>query len=138
MKDIKFDIHLKKMLYSGDEELLSQVWVNLIDNSIKFIGDKGKICIDMIVQANAICIKISDNGIGMDAYTRERIFEHFFQGDVSHAKEGNGLGLSIVKRIVDMHDGKIEVQSEPSQGTAFEVWLPLSGERAKHRRVMDA
>jgi signal transduction histidine kinase len=127
-KDVRFDIGLDKTFYEGDEELLSQVWVNLLDNAIKFIHENGKIDIEMLHMPGAVCVKISDNGIGMDAYTRERIFEHFFQGDFSHSKEGNGLGLSIVRRIVELHGGKIEVQSEPGKGSVFEVWLPAQKE----------
>ena len=124
-KQIEFNIDLPSILFTGNEELLSQVWMNLIENAIKFSRDNGEISISMHFQDNMVEVAISDCGIGMDGETSKRIFERFYQGDSSHAKEGNGLGLSIVKRIVAMHGGKIDVKSKPNAGTKFTVWLPL-------------
>jgi signal transduction histidine kinase len=125
VKHIEFDIRLPSISFVGNEELLSQVWINLIDNAVKFSNVNGEISISMHFQNNLAEIEISDFGIGMDEETSKRIFERFYQGDPSHSKEGNGLGLSIVKRIVEMHDGKIVVKSKPGEGTKFTVSLPL-------------
>ena len=124
-KHIEFDIRLPSISFVGNEELLSQVWINLIDNAVKFSNVNGEISISMHFQNNLAEIEISDFGVGMDEETSKRIFERFYQGDPSHSKEGNGLGLSIVKRIVDMHGGKIAVKSRPGEGTKFTVSLPL-------------
>ena len=130
-KQIKFNIGLPQVYFTGDEDLLSQVWANLIENAIKFTPDNGSVSIAMQTQKNCIQVEISDNGVGMDEETRRRIFEKFYQGDSSHAKEGNGLGLSIVKRIIEMHGGKANVESAPNKGTKFTVWLPTRNESAK-------
>jgi signal transduction histidine kinase len=125
-KKIQFDIRLPGVRYFGDEELLSQVWVNLIDNAVKYSREGGLVQIALSKMDNALCVFVRDHGIGMSEETRLRAFEQFYQGEASHAREGNGLGLSIVKRIVDMHNGKVEVESAPKQGTLISVWLPLN------------
>lgn len=77
---------------------------------------------------NFIEVRVTDHGEGMDAQTQARVFEKFYQGDTAHATEGNGLGLALAKRIVDLCGGKITVSSAPGEGTAFAVYLPVAEE----------
>lgn len=123
-KNIEFDIDLDKIEYLGDEELLQQVWINLISNSIKFSHDNGKIDISLKNLDSHIEVKVIDYGIGMSKETANRIFEKFYQGDKAHSSEGNGLGLSLVKRILDICGGSITVESELNKQTSFIANLP--------------
>lgn len=125
-KNIEFDIRLDKIQYLGDEELLQQIWINLLGNAIKFSHQNGKIEIELREKDSMIHVEITDYGIGMKEETKNRIFEKFFQGDQSHSYEGNGLGLSLVKRIVDICGGSIYVESELNRGTKFSINLPHS------------
>lgn len=124
-KALEFDLTLPPCSYTGDEELLLQVWQNLFDNAVKFSSPGGRIGVDLCVLPEALQVRVSDTGEGMDELTRTRMFEQFYQGDSSHKKEGSGLGLAIVKRIVDMHGGSIEAQGRPGAGSCFTVRLPL-------------
>ncbi len=124
-KNLHLDIDLKKTSFTGDDELLQQVWINLISNAIKFSIINGTIAIILHQEGNKIIMQISDNGIGMDDFTQKRIFEKFYQGDKSHSGEGNGLGLALVKRILDLCNGEIFVQSQVNKGTTFIVELPV-------------
>ena len=108
---------------------MSHVWVNLLGNAIKFSPDHAALEVVCRSQPGAAFVSIRDHGSGMDEATQKRIFEKFFQGDSAHATEGNGLGLSLVKRIVDLCGGSIRVQSQPGAGTEFSVTLPEEGER---------
>ena len=83
-------------------ESLSQVWINLLSNAIKFTGEKGRIEVTAFRSAGAAVVKIKDNGTGMSRETQKHIFEKFYQGDKSRLSEGNGLGLALVKHIIDM------------------------------------
>lgn len=125
-KRIDLDLDLETIAFRGDEELLQQVWINLIDNAIKF-SDKGT---QLTIKATLInqfaVVEISDSGKGMDTGTVKRIFEKFYQGDRAHRTDGNGLGLSIVKRIVDLYEGEITCTSTIGQGTTFRIKLPLT------------
>jgi signal transduction histidine kinase len=122
---ITFDIELCEQTYSGDEDLLSQIWLNLLENAVKFSSDGGLITIRMSSAASYVEVVIEDSGIGMDAQTKARAFEQFFQGEVSHNTEGNGLGLAIVKSVVALHSGEITMESETDEGTTVRVRLPL-------------
>lgn len=123
-KEIEFQLDLNDCLISCKPELLKQVWVNLIDNAVKFSPQRGEISIYTKQTDNSFIFRISDNGIGMDSRTQEKIFERFYQGDISHSTEGNGLGLSLVRKIITLHRGTIRVESEPGKGTIFIVTLP--------------
>ena len=123
---ITFDVMLRPTVYTGDEELLSQVWFNLIDNAIKFSHDGGIIKVRMNQTSKFLQVKITDSGIGMDNATCVHIFDQFYQGDTSLRKDGSGLGLSIVKRIVDIHGGSVEVFTRLGEGTCFTVLLPVT------------
>lgn len=124
-KQLEFDIELEKVDYVGDEELLEQVWLNLLGNAIKFSSVKSMICIRLRQTASAIHVIITDEGMGMSEKTMSRIFEKFYQGDNTHSHEGNGLGLPLVKRILDLFDGTINVESKLEEGSTFTVQLPL-------------
>ena len=110
--------------YRGDEELVQQLWLNLLSNAIKFTGEGGNISVKLRRVVGGLRVEIADDGIGMSPETQQRIFEKFYQGDGSHSREGNGLGLSIVKRILDLHGGAIKYESAPGAGTTCTVTLP--------------
>jgi signal transduction histidine kinase len=111
-------------MYYGNAEILSQLWVNLLSNAIKFTPDGGKIEIVLTQDSDHVKIVVRDNGVGMSAETLQHVFEKFYQGDRSHAAEGNGLGLSLVKRIVELCGGSISIESEEGNGTSVYVALP--------------
>lgn len=121
-KNIEFDLKLPKTTFYGSKDLLSQVWQNLIDNAIKFSNDNGKISISLTSNEETI-FRITDNGIGMSEETQKRIFDKFYQGDTSHSKDGNGLGLALVSRILKIYNGEISVSSKKNYGTTFVVTL---------------
>lgn len=123
-RSIEWDIDLQPCDFVGDEELLSHVWLNLLDNAVKFSPEGGVVSVTMRREEGGVYVDVADQGDGMDEDTMARIFDQFYQGDTSLAKEGSGLGLSIVKRIVDIYHGSIEVRSKPGQGTRFGVRLP--------------
>lgn len=123
-KDLDLDIDLCSVDYSGSKELLMQVWQNILGNAIKFVSTQGQIRILLRKEQDNIIVSIVDNGIGMDEETKKRVYERFYQADTSRTGVGNGLGLTLAKRIVDLHNGTIEVSSEVGKGTAFTVTLP--------------
>ena len=122
-KNIDISLTLPKISYYGSEELIGQVWQNLLDNAIKFSNKKGKISIVALEENDKITISITDNGIGMNKDVQKKIFEKFYQGDTSHTSEGNGLGLPLVARIIKISNGKITVKSQENKGTTFVVTL---------------
>ncbi|MFD2616673.1 sensor histidine kinase [Terrilactibacillus laevilacticus] len=125
-KDLQLDIDLDEVFIFSDEELMSHVWINLIRNSIKFTEEKGSLSIYLSQDAEFAKICISDTGIGISREDQLHLFERFFKADKSRnrAAGGNGLGLSIVKKIIDMHKGSIEVESELGKGTSFTILVP--------------
>ncbi len=122
-KELQVDVELEPLECHANEELLRQVWLNLIGNAIKFTPSGGQI---QICNTSAGHVTVSDTGIGMDEQTRARIFEKFYQGDTAHAIKGNGLGLALVKRILDLCGAEIEVSSKPGEGSCFTVIFPES------------
>ena len=122
-KELEFDIDLENTVFCGDKELIEQIWINIIENAIKFSYFKGKIFIKLKNFNNYIIVEILDNGIGMSEEEKNRVFEKFYQGDNSRVREGSGLGLAIVKRIIDICKGKIEVESKLGEGTKFKIIL---------------
>ena len=124
-KNLEPDVELEEVTYRGNEEMMNHVWVNLLSNAIKFSPEGAPLGVRLAQRGNEAVCSVRDAGPGMDEATRRRVFEKFYQGDSAHATEGNGLGLSLVKRIVDLCGGSVEVLSAPGQGTEFTVRLPL-------------
>ena len=116
--DIEDDVRIK-----SDPELLSLVWNNLISNAVKFTPDGGTIGVSLKTADHAVIVQVRDTGCGMKPETGIHIFEKFYQGDTSHATQGNGLGLALVKRVVDILNGEIGVQSVYGEGSTFTVKL---------------
>jgi len=125
-KNLELDLNLDEVHANLNEEIMSHVWINLIGNAIKFSNDGGKLGVSCAADGENVTVTISDTGIGMDEETQRHIFDRFYQGAPSHATEGNGLGLALVKRIIDLCGGKIDVKSAPNEGSAFTVTLPNS------------
>jgi two-component system, OmpR family, phosphate regulon sensor histidine kinase PhoR len=125
-KNIDMEVCLEEVNIKADEDMLRQVWINLIHNSIKFTPDGGNVIIELHQQGENLELKLSDTGIGIAKEEQIRIFERFYKADRSRVRysKGNGLGLSIAKRIVDMHNGNIKVQSKLNIGTEFTISLP--------------
>ena len=123
-KNLDIDIDLDEVQIYSNEELLQQVWINLLSNAIKFTNDGGKISIQLMDTEDTATVKITDNGIGMKAESLNHIFDKFYQEDKSHSSNGNGLGLPLVKRIVDLCSGTIRVKSLLGEGSSFTVELP--------------
>ncbi|WP_152396101.1 sensor histidine kinase [Paenibacillus guangzhouensis] len=129
-KQIEIEAEMPECIVTADEEMMSQVWINLIHNSIKFTPANGLITVRVEREQpnhGPVRVHITDTGIGMDAKAQKHIFERFYKADVSRNREigGNGLGLSIVKRIIDMHEGSISVKSALGEGTTFTVVMPM-------------
>lgn len=122
-KEIEFDIDLDEIEYTGYENLLSHVWLNLIDNAVKFSPQNGQIRIRLKQLAGSVTFSIWDNGLSIPEADIGRIFNKFYQGDNSHASEGNGLGLALVRKIVAAAHGTINVTSSEDAGTEFVVVL---------------
>lgn len=121
-KEIELICDIEEDLYIiSEESYLEIIWNNLISNAIKFTEPKGTIKISLKKVENKYQIMISDTGIGMDKETGAHIFDKFYQGDTSRSKEGNGLGLALVKRVIDLLGGSISVESEINKGTTFIV-----------------
>ena len=114
--DIEDDVRIR-----SDAELLSLVWNNLISNAVKFTPEEGTIGVSLKTEGNLVIVSVSDTGCGIKPEVGQHIFEKFYQGDASHATQGNGLGLALVKRVVDIFRGEISVQSIYGQGSTFTV-----------------
>lgn len=123
-KNIEFDMELPHKLYYGSEQLLEQAWSNIIDNAIKHSPENSTIHVFMNTSNDAVEVIVTDNGEGMTEDVQKHIFEKFYQGDSSRKSEGNGLGLPLVKRIVELCKGTVTVKSVPGEGSTFTVTLP--------------
>lgn len=120
--EIEADIE-DSVTVSADGELLSLVWNNLLSNAFKFTPNGGKVSLSLKTEGDFAIVRVADTGIGMSSEVGTHIFEKFYQGDSSHSSEGNGLGLALVKRVVDIVHGEIAVESELGKGSAFTVKL---------------
>lgn len=124
-KNIDFDVELDKVTYSGYESLLLHVWSNLIDNAVKFDPPGGMICLRLRQAGDEAVFTIDDNGPGVAPEEQERIFHKFYQSDSSREMSGNGLGLALVKQIVEFSGGTVSVEDLPEAGCRFTVRLPM-------------
>ncbi|WP_110933439.1 sensor histidine kinase [Paenibacillus bouchesdurhonensis] len=126
-KQLEVEMKGERTMIHADEELLSQVWINLMSNAIKFASAGGRIAIELKADQDQVEIRFYDDGLLIADEDKERIFSRFFKADRARGRniEGNGLGLSIVKKIVDIHQGSIYISSEGERGKAFVIQLPL-------------
>ena len=122
-KNLELNCDFDEVTIFSSKSLLEIVWNNLISNAIKFTPDGGKIDITLKRKDKNVEIKVSDTGLGMTSETGAKIFEKFYQGDTSHSTQGNGLGLTLVKKVIDILGGEITVQSEINKGSTFTIIL---------------
>ena len=125
-KEIEFQVDMENISYTGNEGLLMQIWSNLLDNAIKFSPVKGVISISLKQKEKQVIFVIADEGPGIQEEVKNRIFDKFYQADGSHKSEGNGLGLALVKRILDLNQGSIRAENRDYGGSAFTVTLPVN------------
>ena len=125
-KNISFDGEdIPSVVYRGNKAMMQHLWINLLDNSIKYTPENGEIKVSLAEEDGFAVVKIADTGEGISDETKARLFIPYFQGDASHSKEGLGLGLAIVMRIVELCKGSIDVDSVLGEGSTFTVKLPL-------------
>ncbi|MEK3685247.1 HAMP domain-containing sensor histidine kinase [Paenibacillus sp. FSL R10-2736] len=124
-KDITFQADLETIVVRYDESILEVIWNNLLSNAIKFTAPGGKISLKLTTIAGYAVVRVTDSGSGMDEETLKHIFDKFYQGDTSHSQQGNGLGLALVMKALQMLGGKISVDSKPGTGTTFSVRLNI-------------
>lgn len=129
-KNLEIDTDIDEDIFiNADSELLSLVWNNLFSNAVKFTDNSGKIFVGLKKNSDFAIVTVTDTGCEMSAETGRHIFEKFYQGDTSHAGKGNGLGLALVKCVVDITNGEISVQSEIGKGSTFIVKLRCGNEK---------
>lgn len=132
-KELDFDLHLNNICITADEDLMNQVWMNLLTNSIKFTPNKGTISLSMKLDSDKMTVTVEDTGIGLTEEQQMHIFERFYKADQSRtvANGGSGLGLAIVKKIIDMHNGTIAVESKLAEWTRFLITIPIDSISAR-------
>ena len=133
-KNLVLSPELDTITWYGNQELTAHIWKNLLDNSIKFTPHGGEIHVTAHQDETWLTVTVEDSGPGMTSEVQAHIFDKFYQGDTSHKKKGNGLGLALVRRIVTLYNGKIEVESQPDMGSSFKISLPVeaSGQTEAH------
>lgn len=124
-KHLDFEMNMDDVCFTCNRELMGQMWLNLIDNAVKYSPQNSTIFMTLCEKPKQICFSITDQGDGIDDAEQKRIFDKFYQCDASHAAQGNGIGLSIVKRVAEIHGGSVAVTSRIGEGSTFTVTLPL-------------
>ncbi len=122
-KNIEINAQLPEVMVFTDKTLLEIVFNNLFSNAVKFTDNGGEISIGMCRKGKNVEVAIKDNGCGMNKQTQRRLFEKFYQGDTSHSQAGNGLGLALVHRVVDLLESEITVKSKEGEGSEFRILL---------------
>ncbi|MBO5064632.1 MAG: HAMP domain-containing histidine kinase [Clostridia bacterium] len=120
-KKLQLNVELEEITITSDKSLLEIVWNNIISNAIKYTDFNGKIDVELKSENGKTIVKIRDNGCGMSKETLSRCFEKFYQGDTSHSQEGNGLGLALVKQVINLLDSEIKIDSSLQKGTQISV-----------------
>lgn len=134
-KNIEFEADLEdKATIEADASLLELVWNNLLSNAVKFTEPRGRIMLSQASTTEEVTVSVRDTGCGMSRETMNRIFDKFYQGDTSHSSEGNGLGLALAFRVIQLMDGRITVESELGVGTTFTVYLPIKKQDAMKQK----
>ena len=127
-KELELEVELEDQAYvEADKSLMELVWNNLLSNAIKFTEPGGSVAVRQRTAEGFVEVSVADTGCGMSRENIRHIFDKFYQGDSSHAKEGNGLGLAMVGRVLELMDGDIQVISEKGKGSIFTVKLPVPG-----------
>ena len=125
-KELDMTMDLDEAVYVGDYDLMQHLWINLLTNAVKYTPKGGSIAVTLKNEEKFIAVSVADTGKGIPPEDRERIFDKYYQTDKSHSKRGLGLGLAICKRIVQLCNGTLEVESEVGVGSTFTVRLPKS------------
>ena len=126
-KKLEFSGEFPSLNYRGNKEMMQHLWLNLIDNAIKYTPQAGEISLSLEKKGDMAVVTVSDSGPGIDEEDRKHLFEPYYQAEGTHASQGLGLGLAIARRIVELCRGQIRVESEPGLGSRFIVSLPLDG-----------
>ena len=122
-KNLELILDFKEHFIPANEELMRNVWINLLDNAIKFTPEGGKVEIAIFEDTDAISVAVINSGVEIPPESHDRIFQKFYQADESHAAEGNGIGLAVVKKIIELHKGHVDADSRDGR-TVFTVTLP--------------
>ncbi len=127
-KNIELDVDLDEIVYYGNSELLSHIWSNLLSNAFKFSDENGRVSVTLRSDAGCAVCTVKDSGIGMDSEVMRHIFDKFYQAETDEKERGNGLGLTLAKRVTELCGGSIEASSLPGCGSEFTVKLPFRSE----------
>ena len=134
-KELELEVDMdEKAVIQADKSLMELVWNNLLSNAAKFTGPGGCVAVRQSVSEEYAEVAVTDTGCGMSKESVRHIFDKFYQGDTAHSKEGNGLGLALVRRILILMNGEISVVSEEGKGSTFTVRIPKADTEPENRR----